>query len=205
MSHVTCHVSCVTFFFLSFFMKVVELVGGGYVIMVAYPSSCHLLCLSWCMQNYLIRFCREDTLKKKCKCIYKKVKFSWSLIHSNLLMNIFQKCTKKLCKLFHIICCTEMCGFQDFAACPSKSLLGGSPFPNRHIRLDNLAWSHSVFIQFSLCIKRRLMKPLLLSSITNYTLFNPLPPKIYVNWNNTLFIYKPSKMNTSPILQVQHF
>ena len=38
---------------------------------------------------------------------------------------------------------------------------------NRYTRLENLAWSHSVFIQYSLCIKRRFMKPLLLFSIAN--------------------------------------
>ena len=36
---------------------------------------------------------------------------------------------------------------------------------NLYTRLENLAWSHSVFIQFSFCRKRRFMKPLLLSSI----------------------------------------
>ena len=57
-----------------------------------------------------------------------------------------------------------------------------SPVPNCYTRLDNLAWSHSVFIQFSLCRKRRFMKPLLWSSIllnlnyTGYTLWITDPP-----------------------------
>ena len=38
--------------------------------------------------------------------------------------------------------------------------------PNQ-ARPENLAWSHSVSIQYSLCIKRRFMKPWLLSSIAN--------------------------------------
>ena len=43
--------------------------------------------------------------------------------------------------------------------------------PNRYTRLANLAWSQSVFIQFSFCKKKthRFMKPLLLSSIKNQT------------------------------------
>ena len=39
--------------------------------------------------------------------------------------------------------------------------------PNHYTRPENLAWSHSVFIQYSLCIKRWFMKPLLLSNIAN--------------------------------------
>ena len=53
---------------------------------------------------------------------------------------------------------------------------GTSPTANRYTRLENLAWSHAVFIQFSFCRKRRYMKPLLLSSIKQLNLFNPLPP-----------------------------
>ena len=39
---------------------------------------------------------------------------------------------------------------------------------NRYTKLENLAWYHSVFIQFTLWIKHRFMKPLLLSSIKKY-------------------------------------
>ena len=39
---------------------------------------------------------------------------------------------------------------------------------NRYTRLENLAWSHSVSIQFSFCRKRRFMKPLLLSSVDTF-------------------------------------
>ena len=40
-----------------------------------------------------------------------------------------------------------------------------SPKSNRYTRLENLAWSHSVFWQFILCRKHRFMKLLLLSSV----------------------------------------
>ena len=48
----------------------------------------------------------------------------------------------------------------------------GTWWTNCYTRLEILAWSHSVFIQFSLCIKRRFMIPLLLSRIENYKLPN---------------------------------
>ena len=38
-------------------------------------------------------------------------------------------------------------------------------YPNRYTKLDNLAWSQTVFLQFTFCRKRRFMKPLLLSSV----------------------------------------
>ena len=47
---------------------------------------------------------------------------------------------------------------------------------NRYTRLENLVWSHAVFIQFSFSRKHRFMKPWLLSSIKNYNSFNPLRP-----------------------------
>ena len=36
---------------------------------------------------------------------------------------------------------------------------------NRYTKLENLAWSQTVFLQFTFCRKRRFMKPLLLSSV----------------------------------------
>ena len=42
---------------------------------------------------------------------------------------------------------------------------------NRYTRIENLAWSHSVFWQFSFCRKRRFMKPLLLSSVDTFCSF----------------------------------
>ena len=36
---------------------------------------------------------------------------------------------------------------------------------NRYTKLENLAWSQTVFLQFTFCIKRRFMKPLLLSRV----------------------------------------
>ena len=36
------------------------------------------------------------------------------------------------------------------------------PGANRYTKLEKLAWSHSVFIQFTLCIKHKFMKPLIL-------------------------------------------
>ena len=50
-----------------------------------------------------------------------------------------------------------------------------APHANRYTRPENLAWSHSVFIQYSLCIKCRFMKPLLLSSIANTQSIPPTP------------------------------
>ena len=38
-------------------------------------------------------------------------------------------------------------------------------YANRYTRLENLAWSHSVFWRFIFCRKRRFMKPFLLSSV----------------------------------------
>ena len=51
---------------------------------------------------------------------------------------------------------------------------------NRYTRPENLAWSHSVFIQYSLCIKCRFMKPLSLSSIANTEciFIQSIPPKL---------------------------
>ena len=55
--------------------------------------------------------------------------------------------------------------------------------PNRYTRLENLAGSHSVFIKFSFCRKRRFMKPLLLfrvaifSSQYRVSFFNRYPPR----------------------------
>ena len=40
---------------------------------------------------------------------------------------------------------------------------------NLYTRLENLALSHSIFIQFSFCRKHRFIKPLLLSNIKNYS------------------------------------
>ena len=52
--------------------------------------------------------------------------------------------------------------------------------PNRYTRLENLAWSHSVFWLFIFCRKLSFMKPLLLSSTDTLNLFNffiyPIPP-----------------------------
>ena len=55
---------------------------------------------------------------------------------------------------------------------------------NRYTRPENLAWSHSVFIQYSLCITRRFMKPLLLSSIANTEclFFQSIPPSPNLNF-----------------------
>ena len=36
---------------------------------------------------------------------------------------------------------------------------------NLYTKLKNLAWSQTVFLQFTFCRKRRLMKPLILSSV----------------------------------------
>ena len=35
---------------------------------------------------------------------------------------------------------------------------------NRYTKLENLAWSQTVFLQFTFCRKRKFMKPLLLSN-----------------------------------------
>ena len=37
--------------------------------------------------------------------------------------------------------------------------------PNRYTKLDNLAWSQTVFLQFTFCRKHRFMKLLLLSIV----------------------------------------
>ena len=44
-------------------------------------------------------------------------------------------------------------------------------FSNCYTRLENLAWSHSVFWQFSFCRIHRFMKPLLLSSVDTFCSF----------------------------------
>ena len=41
-------------------------------------------------------------------------------------------------------------------------------YTNRYTKLENLAWSQTVFLQFTFCRKCRFMKPLLLSSIANF-------------------------------------
>ena len=47
---------------------------------------------------------------------------------------------------------------------------------NRYTRPENLAWSHTVFIKYSLCIKHRFMKPLFSSSIENTVSFLSVHP-----------------------------
>ena len=54
-----------------------------------------------------------------------------------------------------------------------------------HTKLENLAWSKTVFFQFNFCRKRRFMKPLLLSSVALFIhntgcLFLTEPP--WYNW-----------------------
>ena len=60
---------------------------------------------------------------------------------------------------------------NHFYSCHSSSRIALN-LSNRYTRLENLAWSHTVFIQFSLFIKRRFTKPLLLSNIKNCNSFN---------------------------------
>ena len=46
-----------------------------------------------------------------------------------------------------------------------KKIFQGILDANRYTKLENLAWSQTVFLQFTFCRKRRFMKPSLLSSI----------------------------------------
>ena len=54
---------------------------------------------------------------------------------------------------------------------------------NVFTRLENLDWSHTVFIQFSFCKKCRFMKPLLLSSVQP----RPDQTRLDPNIHNTVF------------------
>ena len=66
---------------------------------------------------------------------------------------------------FGVVNCIEVLLSVLQCSAVEWTLMKCSVVPNRYIKLENLAWSQTVFLQFTFCRKHRFMKPLLLASV----------------------------------------
>ena len=105
-----------------------------------------------------------------------------ALLQGVRLSNIcFSHLTLTIRPIFHELHLEDI-SFPLFSSCSLISRVESVHFllscltplsPNRYTRLENLAWSHSVFWQLIFCRKCRFMKPLLFSIFDTFNSLNP--------------------------------